>query len=43
MVYNVIKFHNDTYVRMAFFSKKTFFYGIKMVGVKINKCDFLGN
>lgn len=42
MVYNVIKFHNDTYARMAFFFKKDF-YGIKMVGVKINKCDFLGN
>lgn len=24
MVYNVIKFHNDTYVRMAFFFKKDF-------------------
>lgn len=22
MVYNVIKFHNDTYVRMAFFFQK---------------------
>lgn len=24
MIYNVIKFHNDTYVRMAFKKKKDF-------------------